>query len=100
MLPPPPPDTRLAELDAILHARRDLVQSADSPNGATEAPRRPPHRAGSMIAAANSTPDMATRRSLAENERMAVIEGAREREMVLAAERYAELAYLRAKGAA
>ena len=140
MLPPPPPDTRLAELNTILRARRDRdPQSANLPTGAAAARaparqiklpfprisadigktterRRPRQLVGAalsayhryiehnLVAAANATMHVsayrASERQHEENERMAIIEGEREGQLIREAERYAELAYLRAKGAA
>jgi len=105
MLPEPPADKRMAELDAILQAPRDSdLISPNPPNGAATPPRQPPHRADritrNMTVRANATPNRAARDQRSENERMAIVEGEREREMVLAAKRYAEITYLRAKGAA
>jgi regulator of protease activity HflC (stomatin/prohibitin superfamily) len=96
MLPEPPPDTRMAELDAIL----DLVASSNPPSGAATPPRRPPRSADRITR--NMTAEANARRSSKEkeSERMAIVEGARERQLIREAERYAELAYLRAKGAA
>lgn len=87
MLPPLPPDNRMAELDGI------LAQPA----------RRGPSRANRMTAnmtrQANARPT-SERQKRIEDERMAIVEGERERELIRAAEHQAELAYLRAKGAA
>jgi len=104
MLPESPPDTRMAELNAILEARRNLVASSNPPSGATTLPRRPPHRADritrNMTAGANARQSRKEIRRANESERMAIVEGERERQLIAEAERYAELAYLRAKGAA
>ena len=102
MIPLPPSDNRMVELDAILlKAHRDLVASPNRASGASVPPRRPPHRADHIIHNLTTNANAwATESKRAEDERMAIVEGERERQLIREAEHYAELAFLRAKGAA
>lgn len=133
MLPPPPPDNRLAEINSILQSPSPVGDLTDRRRtapphqmklpfprasvavGETAERRSPRQLVGAalsahhrriehnLVAAANATMagpvDRASARQHEEDERMAIVEGERERQLIHEAEHYAELAFLRAKGA-